>query len=74
MSRAEQSVITIEPRLLQFFYQSLRESSSQNGDNGLEMRPVIQNVQMKGIQNKIIVSQKAFITHIYKQHHYKGKL
>jgi hypothetical protein len=29
---------------------------------------------MKGIQNKIIISQKAFIIHIYGLHHYKGKL
>jgi hypothetical protein len=29
---------------------------------------------MKGIQNKIIVSQKAFIIHIYGLHHNKGKL
>jgi hypothetical protein len=32
-----------------------------------------QVVQMKGIQNKIIISQKAFITHIYGLHHYKAK-
>jgi hypothetical protein len=31
-------------------------------------------VQMKGIQNKIIISQKAFIIHIPGSHHYKGKL
>jgi hypothetical protein len=29
---------------------------------------------MKGIQNKIIISQKACIIHIYGLHHYKGKL
>jgi hypothetical protein len=29
---------------------------------------------MKGIQNKIIISQKAFIIHICVLHHYKGKL
>jgi hypothetical protein len=29
---------------------------------------------MKGIQNKIIVSQKAFIIHIYGLHNYKRKL
>jgi hypothetical protein len=29
---------------------------------------------MKGIQNKIIISQKTFIIHIYGLHHYKGKL
>jgi hypothetical protein len=29
---------------------------------------------MKVIQNKIIISQKAFIIHIYGLHHYKGKL
>jgi orotate phosphoribosyltransferase len=34
----------------------------------------IQGVQMKGIQNKIIISQKAFIIHIYGLHHYKWKL
>jgi hypothetical protein len=34
----------------------------------------IQNVWMKGIQNKIIVSQIAFIIYIYGLHHYKGKL
>jgi hypothetical protein len=35
---------------------------------------VVQNVRMKGIQNKIIVSQNAFIIHIYGLHHQKGKL
>jgi hypothetical protein len=34
----------------------------------------IQSVRMKGIQNKIIISQKAFIIHINGLHHYKGKL
>jgi hypothetical protein len=34
----------------------------------------IQNARRKGIQNKIIISQKAFIIHIYELHHYKGKL
>jgi hypothetical protein len=34
----------------------------------------VQSVRMKGIQNKIIISQKAFIIHIYGLHHYKGKL
>jgi hypothetical protein len=29
---------------------------------------------MKGIQNKIIISQKAFIIHIYGLHHCIGKL
>jgi hypothetical protein len=29
---------------------------------------------MKGIQNKIIISQKAFIIHIFGLHHYKEKL
>jgi uncharacterized membrane protein len=29
---------------------------------------------MKGIQNKIIISQKAFIIHIYGLHYYKRKL
>jgi hypothetical protein len=29
---------------------------------------------MKGTQNKTIISQKAFIIHIYGLHHYKGKL
>jgi hypothetical protein len=29
---------------------------------------------MKGIQNKIIIYQKAFIMHIYGLHHYKRKL
>jgi hypothetical protein len=29
---------------------------------------------MKGIQNKIIISRKEFIIHIYGLHHYKGKL
>jgi hypothetical protein len=31
-------------------------------------------VQMKGLQNKLIISQKAFIIHIYGLHHYKGQL
>jgi hypothetical protein len=31
------------------------------------------SVRMKGIQNKIIVSQKAFIIDNYGLHHYKGK-
>jgi hypothetical protein len=35
---------------------------------------IIQDVQMKGIQNKIIVSQKAFIIQIYGLHLYKEKL
>jgi tRNA(Phe) wybutosine-synthesizing methylase Tyw3 len=35
---------------------------------------IVQDVWMKGIQNKISVSQKAFIIHIYGLHHYKGKL
>jgi hypothetical protein len=35
---------------------------------------ILQAVRMKGIQNKIIISQKAFIIHIYGLHHYKGKL
>jgi hypothetical protein len=34
----------------------------------------IQGARMKGIQNKIIISQKAFITYICGLHHYKGKL
>jgi hypothetical protein len=29
---------------------------------------------MKGIQNKITISQKIFIIYIYGLHHYKGKL
>jgi hypothetical protein len=29
---------------------------------------------MKGIQNKVIISQKAFIIHIYELHNYKRKL
>jgi hypothetical protein len=29
---------------------------------------------MNGIENKIIISQKAFMIHIYGIHHYKGKL
>jgi hypothetical protein len=33
-----------------------------------------QDVQMKGIQNKIIISQKVFIIQIYELHHYKMKL
>jgi hypothetical protein len=36
--------------------------------------PPIENVRMKGIQNKIIMSQKAFIIHIYGLHHYKSKI
>jgi hypothetical protein len=35
---------------------------------------VIQDVRMKGTQNEIIISEKAFIIHIYVLHHYKGKL
>jgi hypothetical protein len=35
---------------------------------------VLYSVWMKCIQNKIIISQKAFIIHIYGLHHYKGKL
>jgi hypothetical protein len=34
----------------------------------------IEIVQTKGIQNKIIISHKAFIIYIYGLHHYKGKL
>jgi hypothetical protein len=34
----------------------------------------IQDVQMKGIQNKIIISQKALIIHICGLHHYQRKL
>jgi hypothetical protein len=34
----------------------------------------IQAVLKKGIQNKIIISRKTFIMHIYGLHHYKGKL
>jgi hypothetical protein len=34
---------------------------------------IMQGVQMKVIQNKIIISQKAFIIYIYGLHHYKGK-
>jgi hypothetical protein len=33
---------------------------------------LIQGVRMKGIQNKIIIYQKAFIIHIYGLPHYKG--
>jgi hypothetical protein len=29
---------------------------------------------MKAIQNKIIISQKTFIIHVYQLHPYKGKL
>jgi hypothetical protein len=29
---------------------------------------------MKGIQNKIIITQKEFTIHIYGLHHYEGKL
>jgi hypothetical protein len=29
---------------------------------------------MKGIQNKIIITQKAFTIYIYELHNYKGKL
>jgi hypothetical protein len=28
---------------------------------------------MKGIQNKIIIAQKAFIIHVYGSHYYKGE-
>jgi hypothetical protein len=34
----------------------------------------VQAVRMKGIQNIILISQKAFIIHIYGLHNYKGKL
>jgi hypothetical protein len=34
----------------------------------------LQSVRMKGIQNKIIISQEEFIIHINGLHHYKGKL
>jgi hypothetical protein len=34
---------------------------------------ILQNVWMKGIQNKIFISQKTIIIHIYGLHHYKGK-
>jgi hypothetical protein len=34
----------------------------------------VQGVRVKGIQNKIIISKKAFIIHIYGLHHYNGKL
>jgi hypothetical protein len=33
-----------------------------------------QGIRMKGIQNKIIISHKAFIIHIYEIRHYKGEL
>jgi hypothetical protein len=39
-----------------------------------ERRIDIQSFQMICIQNKIVISQRAFITHIYGLHHYKGKL
>jgi hypothetical protein len=35
---------------------------------------ILQGVWMKGIKNKIIISQKPCIIHIYGLHHYKGKL
>jgi bromodomain and PHD finger-containing protein 1 len=38
----------------------------------LEKESYFQVIQ--GIQNKIIVSQKAFIIQIYGLHHYRGKL
>jgi hypothetical protein len=34
----------------------------------------IQGARMKSIQNKMIISQKVFIIHIYELHHYKRKL
>jgi hypothetical protein len=34
----------------------------------------IQGVRMKGIQNKIIISEKVFIRHVYRLRHYKWKL
>jgi hypothetical protein len=35
---------------------------------------IIQGIWVKGIQNKTIIYQKAFIIHIYWLHHYKEKL
>jgi hypothetical protein len=35
---------------------------------------IIQGVRMKCIKNKIIISQKTCILHIYGLHHYKGQL
>jgi hypothetical protein len=34
----------------------------------------VHGVRKKGIQNEIMISQKAFIIHIYRLHHYKGNL
>jgi hypothetical protein len=34
----------------------------------------IQGVRMRGIQNKTIISHKAFIIHVYGLYHYKGKV
>jgi hypothetical protein len=40
----------------------------------MQIEKKIKGVRMKVIQNKIIITQKAFIIHIYGLHHYKGKL
>jgi hypothetical protein len=45
-------------------YYSLRSINSLN----------LQDVRLKGIQNKIIIYQKALIIHIYELRHCKGKL
>jgi hypothetical protein len=39
----------------------------------IQTEELVQDVQIKSIQNKIIISQKAFTIHIYGLHHYKGK-
>jgi hypothetical protein len=39
-----------------------------------DLQRQIQSVWMKGTQNKVIISQKEFIIHIYGLHHYKGNL
>jgi hypothetical protein len=53
-----------------------RKNISRRGESGWGWgnEGIVQDVRMKGIQNKIIISQKAFIIHIYELHHYKGKL
>jgi hypothetical protein len=41
---------------------------------GFREKGAIEGVRKKGIQNKIIIPQKASVMHIYELHHYKGKL
>jgi hypothetical protein len=44
------------------------------GHNILGRYKYVQDVRMKGVQNKIIIYQKEFFIHINGLQHYKGKL